>query len=195
VLWGTYHMPSSNLTLKDKQTILKTARHAIQYGLLYHKAPHLELEKYSPQLQTFRATFVTLNESDQLRGCIGSLKAYQPLIQDVAEHAYAAAFKDPRFSPVNHIEEPLIHISISILSEPVEIKFDSEEDLLAKVVPNQDGLILRYNSNNGTFLPSVWKQIQEPKAFINQLKLKAGLSQEFWHSDIKVLRYSCDTID
>ena len=188
-------MPSSKLTLKDKQTILKTARHAIQYGLLYYKAPTLELERYTTQLQDFSATFVTLKEGNQLRGCIGTLNAYQPLIQDVAENAFAAAFKDPRFNPVNHIEEPLIHISISILSDAKEIEFDSEEELLNQIVPNQDGLILQYKNSKGTFLPSVWEQLPEPKDFIKQLKLKAGLDEVFWHSDIKVSRYICDTID
>lgn len=188
-------MPSSELTLRDKKVLLETARHAIQYGLLYNKAPTMELEKYSPKIQAHGASFVTLKETNQLRGCIGTLDAYRPLIQDIAENAYAAAFKDPRFPAVKHIEEPLIHISVSILSAAEEITFKSEKDLLEQLRPNQDGLILKYKKNKGTFLPSVWKQLNTPTSFLNQLKLKAGLAENFWHDEIQISRYSSDTID
>jgi len=188
-------MPSTKLTLKDKKTLLDTARHAIQYGLTYHKPPLLELTEYSERLQIAGATFVTLKESDQLRGCIGTLSAYQPLIQDVAEHAYAAAFNDPRFPPVNRIEEPLIHISISLLSPPQAMSFRSEADLLAQLKPEEDGLIFEYQKNKSTFLPSVWEQLPEPANFLRQLKLKAGLSADFWDEEIKISRYHCDLID
>lgn len=188
-------MPSSKLTLKDKKTLLTTARHAIQYGLTYAKSPKLELEKYTPVLLEKGASFVTLTESNQLRGCIGTLEAYQPLIQDVADHAYAAAFKDPRFPPVKHIEEPLLHISISILSPAVPIDFNSEQDLISQLIPGEDGLILEYQNNKGTFLPSVWQQLKSPQTFLNHLKAKAGLNEDFWDEEIKVSRYTCVSID
>jgi len=188
-------MPSTKLSLKDKQTLLKIARHAIQYGLTYQKAPLLELQKYTDELQVQGASFVTLKESNQLRGCIGTLEAYQPLIQDVAEHAYAAAFKDPRFSPVNHIEEPLIHISISILSSAEELDFDSEQALLNQLEVGRDGLILRYKNHKSTFLPAVWEQLGQPSEFLNHLKIKAGLTADFWSDEINLSRYQCEIIE
>ncbi|WP_196137555.1 AmmeMemoRadiSam system protein A [Aliikangiella sp. G2MR2-5] len=188
-------MPSTKLTLKDKQNILQVAHHAIQYGLTYKEPPVLELEKYSDNLKAQGASFVTLKEGNQLRGCIGTLEPYQPLIQDVAEHAYAAAFNDPRFPPVNSIEEPLLHISVSILSPPSEIEFASEADLLSQINPNVDGLILKFNGHKGTFLPSVWKDLPEKEIFLAHLKQKAGLDQGFWHENIRVFRYTTDVID
>ncbi len=180
---------------KDWQTLLVTARHAIKYGLTYKQAPNMELEKYSEALQKNAASFVTLKESNVLRGCIGALEAHQPLIQDVANHAFAAAFKDPRFAPINHIEEPVVHISISVLSEPESMHFESEQDLLEQIVPETDGLILEYQGKRGTFLPSVWEQLPDKREFLNHLKQKAGLTDDFWDREIKVKRYFTQTID
>jgi AmmeMemoRadiSam system protein A len=188
-------MPASKLTLRDKQTLLETARHAIKYGLQYHKVPTLELEKYTPQLQNINASFVTLKEGNKLRGCYGRVEAFQPIIQDVAQHAFTAAFDDSRFSPVNHIEEPLIHISISLLSKSSEIVFDSEVDLIKQVLPNTDGLTLNYKNNAATLLPSVWLEIPKTENFIKLLKSEAGLAADFWHHQVRVFRFSCDTID
>jgi AmmeMemoRadiSam system protein A len=192
-------MPSTEkkfkLGPKDWQTLLITARHAIKYGLTYKKAPKMELKKYSSTLQQPGASFVTLKESNVLRGCIGSLEAHQPLIQDVAEHAFAAAFKDPRFAPVNHIEEPVIHISISVLSPVEAMHFDSQNDLVSQIEAGKDGLILEYLHHKGTFLPSVWEQLPDKQEFLNHLKQKAGLSADFWSNEIKVSRYFTQTID
>ncbi len=192
---GTVLMPSTKLTLKDKKVILDTARHAIQYGLTYHQQPALELKNYSEALQENKATFVTLKETNQLRGCIGTLKAHQPLIQDVAEHAYSAAFNDNRFLPVNALEEPMIHISVSILSEPESVSFTSEDDLLGQLTPGKDGIILNYRSISATFLPGVWEELSTPEQFMAQLKQKAGLDKDFWSSHMSIKRYYSDTID
>jgi len=188
-------MPFTKLTQKDKQTILQTARHAIQYGLTYHKAPVLELVNYSEALQQTGASFVTLKETNQLRGCIGTLEANQALIQDVADHAYAAAFSDPRFPKVNPIEEPMIHISVAILTPSKLMSFTSEEDFLSQLIPGEDGIILKYNGFKATFLPSVWEQLSEPKDFINHLKKKAGLSESFWSDEMEIRRYTTINID
>lgn len=201
MLLGTVPMSSiskkkdQKISSKDWLTLLSTARHAIKYGLTYHNPPLMELKKHSKTLQENAACFVTLKEQNTLRGCIGSLEASQPLIQDVADHAYAAAFKDPRFPPVSHLEEPLVHISISVLSSPLTINFGSEADLLQQIEEKKDGLILQYGHHKGTFLPSVWKQLPDKQEFLNHLKMKAGLAEDFWSDEINVLRYSTQTID
>lgn len=186
---------NNKLSPRDWQSLLTVARHAIKYGLAYKKVPLIQLDKYSEALQTPGASFVTLKESNVLRGCIGTLEAHQPLIQDVAEHAFSAAFKDPRFAPINHIEEPVIHISISVVSPSETMSFESEYDLLSQIEVGKDGLILEYKNKKGTYLPSVWEQLPDKQDFLNHLKQKAGLAVDFWSDDIKVSRYFTQTID
>jgi len=188
-------MPFSKLTPKQKQTLLETARHAIQYGLTYHRYPRLELNNYPEPLTLDGASFVTLTETGKLRGCMGTLEPYQPLVQDVAEHAYAAAFKDPRFPPVNPLEEPMLHICVSILSEPEIITCKDEAELLQQLVVNEDGLILEFAGHRATFLPEVWQQLPQPEKFLRQLKLKAGLSEDFWDPQMTFKRYRTIVID
>lgn len=193
-------MPSTNsitdkLTAKQKDNLLKVAREAIQYGFTHKRPPKIELKKYSPQLQAEAATFVTLKLVNQLRGCIGTLEAYQPLAQDVADHAYSAAFTDPRFPPLEQDEEPQLHISISILSKPEQIPFETEQELIEQLKPGLDGLIMQYGQHKGTFLPSVWKELPEKQEFLGHLKQKAGLPSDFWSKDIRVSRYHTELID
>ena len=135
------------------------------------------------------AAFVTLKKNDQLRGCIGSLAAYRPLKEDVAENAFAAAFRDPRFSAVTETEIDDIELSISVLTPPEMIVFTSEQDLIAQLRPGVDGLIMTEGGNRGTFLPSVWENYPQPESFLSHLKLKAGLPAGYWSGTIKVERY------
>ena len=89
----------------------------------------------------------------------------------------------------------MLHISISILSAPEKMTFQSESDLLSQIEPNRDGLILEYHNRKGTFLPSVWEQINSSEEFLNSLKLKAGLSEDFWNDEVIVKRYTTVVID
>ena len=117
------------------------------------------------------------------------MQAYQPLIKDVAEHAYAAAFNDPRFSSVTAAEAPQLELHISILTPSEAIDFSSESDLLSQIQPGIDGLILESGYHRGTFLPAVWESLPEPEQFLRHLKQKAGLPASYWSDDIKVSRY------
>ena len=173
----------------DQTTLLRIAKESIDNGLKKHSPLELQVTDYSAPLQRLRACFVTLNINNQLRGCIGTLEAYRPLIVDVAENAFASAFRDPRFLPVSADEYNKLNIHISILSPPEEISFTSEADLLKKMRPGVDGLILNEGFNKGTFLPSVWEQLPDPKLFLQHLKNKAGLPADYWSSTIKVERY------
>lgn len=152
------------------------------------------LEDFPDKLQAPGASFVTLNKSGRLRGCIGALEAYQPLIKDVTEHAYAAAFQDPRFAPLTEIEFPDIEVQVSVLSVPEPVYFDSEAHLLEQIRVGIDGLILAEGSRRGTFLPSVWDTLSEPGEFLRQLKRKAGLEDNHWSESIKVYRYTTESI-
>jgi AmmeMemoRadiSam system protein A len=134
------------------------------------------LKKY-PELLENGAAFVTINKrsNDQLRGCIGSLQAYRPLYKDIISNAQAAALHDPRFPPLTPEELNEIKIEVSILSEPKALQYSDVEDLRNKIVPMKDGIVLRYNGYQATYLPQVWEQLPDFDAFFSSLCMKAGL--------------------
>jgi AmmeMemoRadiSam system protein A len=141
------------------------------------------------------ATFVTLTEDGELRGCIGSLEAPRPLGKDVWENARAAAFQDPRFAPLVREELPRIAIEVSVLSPAVPLPVRSEAEALARLRPGRDGVVLEYPGSRGereasaTFLPQVWEQLPDPASFLAQLKRKAGLPPGFWSPEIRLSIY------
>jgi AmmeMemoRadiSam system protein A len=114
-------------------------------------------------------------------------------VQDVADHAFAAAFEDPRFLPVQKEELPELQIHISVLSPSEPLHFSSEEELLAQLRPGVDGLILHLGQRRATFLPAVWKSLPDPYTFLVQLKQKAGLPIDFWSDELQVERYTTDS--
>ena len=186
-----------SLAEADRQTLHDIAKASILYSLeegssaQYEKI--LSLDDYSADLQQQRATFVTLNIDDQLRGCIGTLEAHQPLVIDVAHNARAAAFQDPRFGPLSKPEFDRLQIHISILGIPEPMNFSSEQDLIQQLRPGIDGLILTAAGRRGTFLPSVWESLATAEEFFSHLKLKAGLPTSYWSDDVKVERYTTES--
>ena len=182
-------MSFTNLNAVEKNILLETAKQSITYGLQNQCAPPVELSEFSERLQATGATFVTLNLNQQLRGCIGTLEAHQALIADVSEHAYAAAFEDPRFPTVSEREIEQLEISISILTPPTPVSFTSEKDLLKQLRPGVDGLILQSGFHKATFLPAVWDQLKIAEDFLNHLKIKAGLNTNDWPDDVRISRY------
>ena len=170
--------------------MLDVALASIRHGLEAGGALTVDPDEYPESLRQERATFVTLNKDGDLRGCIGTLEAYQPLIRDVAEHAWAAAFQDPRFPKLqpDELDDLDIHISVLSLSEPMN--FSDEADLLEQIRPGVDGLILEDMGRRGTFLPSVWEQLPDRQLFLDHLKLKAGLSPDHWSESLKMRRYT-----
>jgi len=135
------------------------------------------------------ATFVTLKLADELRGCIGSLKPLRPLGVDVRENAIAAAFRDPRFPPLAVVEFEATSVEVSLLSADERVEVRDEEDLLARLRPGVDGLVLEYGRHRATFLPQVWESLPEPRGFLAALKRKAGLPGDFWSPQVNVSRY------
>jgi len=172
--------------------LLSLARRSIEHGLQHGCALTVGAADYSETLRARRACFVTLHSEGKLRGCIGSLEARRPLIEDVAANAFAAAFRDPRFSPLARHELAAVHIDISVLSPPQPLQFESEQDLIDQLRPGIDGLILEAGTHRATFLPSVWEQLPEPRQFLEHLKLKAGLSGHEWPRDIHFQRYTSE---
>ncbi len=174
--------------------MLEVARAAIREGLKNQRAPQIDPQDFPAHLQQERACFVTLERHGRLRGCIGHLEAIQPLIADVAENAYAAAFRDPRFAPLQAHETEGLEVHISVLSEPEPVAFDSEADLLRQLRPGIDGLILEApGGHRGTFLPSVWEQLPDKHEFLAHLRLKAGLPADWPITGARIWRYTTES--
>lgn len=178
------------LTLEAQNTLLRVAARSIAHGLNHGISLPVTTDEKDARLKILGATFVTLNINQQLRGCLGSLQAYRPLIEDVAANAFAAAFRDPRFERLTESEYPLVEIHISVLSTPEPMTFSDEESLITQLRPNQDGLILSEGTRKSTFLPSVWSNLSVPKEFLIALKRKAGLPSNYWSNSLKASRYS-----
>jgi AmmeMemoRadiSam system protein B/AmmeMemoRadiSam system protein A len=143
-----------------------------------------------PALHEPGACFVTLTRHGQLRGCIGSLQAHRNLLDDVKHNAKAAAFMDPRFQPLTGTEFRSVRVEVSLLSPSEEIAFSHQEEAIASLRPGTDGVIFEWGRHRGTFLPQVWEQLPDPRTFFTQLKLKAGLPEDFWADGVRLLRYT-----
>lgn len=181
------------LALPQRRHLLTLARQSIRHGLETGRAPSLDTSAEPPELLVRRAAFVTLELDGQLRGCIGHLEATQPLALDVSDNAFAAAFQDPRFPPVSARELDPLSIKISVLTPAMELSFADEATLLAGIEPGIDGLILADAGRRGTFLPSVWEQLPEPRDFLRRLKEKAGLPADHWSRNLRVWRYRTES--
>jgi|AVFP01.1.fsa_nt_gi AmmeMemoRadiSam system protein A len=187
-------MPETQLFSElERHTLLLLARDSIHQGLTQGTPLQIDVDKQPEALRVKHACFVTLHLRHALRGCIGHLEAVQPVVKDVVDNAYAAAFRDPRFAPINCIEFEALCIEISVLTPAQPIQFDSEEQLLASLQPGIDGIILAENDaervRRGTFLPSVWEQLPNPRDFLHHLKLKAGLAPDHWSKELRAWRY------
>jgi AmmeMemoRadiSam system protein A len=170
------------LTDGEKQILLRLAREALEHGVRGMKLPPLDKKTLTPSLLENGASFVTLTINHELRGCIGALEAYQPLVDDVREHAIAAALQDPRFPPVGESELKRIHVEVSRLTAPQPLEYSSSDDLIARLNPHVDGVILKDGYRRATFLPQVWDQIPDPVDFLNHLCAKMGSPRNLWRS-------------
>jgi len=177
----------------ERAELLRLARESIGYGLRHGTPLPVQPAEFAVELKRIGASFVTLEEGGELRGCMGHLEGVQPLVVDVVENAYNAAFRDPRFPPLQDDELTLVSIEISVLTPAEPLYFDSEADLLSRIEPRRDGLILRAGAARGTFLPSVWESLPEPDDFLRHLKQKAGLRPDFWSEEIQIWRYRTES--
>jgi AmmeMemoRadiSam system protein A len=183
----------SNLCEEEQLLLREVAKSAVEYGLEYGGHLPVETERYPRPLREPGASFVTLKIHGELRGCIGSLQAHRPLVEDVAHNAYAAAFSDPRFPALSEQEFPDLEFHISVLTSALPMSFRSEADLLNQLRPGIDGLVLEDGIYQGTFLPSVWESLPDAAQFLQHLKLKAGLPADYWSDTLKVSRYTSES--
>jgi len=185
----------TTLLFSDTKTALLTAiaRDAIVSQLTNQNlVDKKELIKYNPYLAKKGATFVTLNEDNSLRGCIGSLKAYRPLIDDLVSNAQSAAFSDSRFMALNRKELSRLKVEVSLLTEPEEIDYNSISDLKSKVIVGENGIVLETFLHKATFLPQVWDDIPNFDQFFQFLCEKAGLDGDCLTDHPSIYRYRVD---
>ena len=186
-------MPPSlcvNLSADEQAQLLEIARRSIQTGLETDRALQLEISQLSENLGIKSAVFITLTRFGELRGCIGSLHAVDPLAKAVANSAFNAAFRDHRFDPLPATEINEARIEISVLSEMKPIQVDSRQALLDDLQPGVDGLLIEDRGHRSTFLPKVWEKISSPNEFLEHLLQKAGLPPGHWSSTIQCHRYN-----
>ncbi len=174
------------MTTERGNILLPIARAAISRVL---NVPHTA-DETAPWLTEHGACFVTLTQSGELRGCIGSLQAHRPLLADVKSNAVSAALHDPRFAPLCAEELDITTVEISLLSTTQAMEVRDEADALAQLRPNVDGIIFEYGRYRSTFLPQVWESLAQPRQFLAMLKRKAGLPDDFWAEGVKLSRYT-----
>ncbi|HEV2854424.1 MAG TPA: AmmeMemoRadiSam system protein A [Thermoanaerobaculia bacterium] len=165
--------------------LLRIARESVAEALGLGASGRYE----EPWLREPGACFVTLRRQGDLRGCVGSVRAYRPLFEDVWSNARASAFRDTRFHPVEPWEWAEISVEVSLLSAPEPLACSCEEEALRLLRPGVDGVILEYQEYRSTFLPQVWEQLPDPRDFLGHLKAKAGLRRGFWAPEVRLQRY------
>ena len=178
-----------DLRANERRTLLQIARQSISNGLRRGSPVNVEQHADAGILGRPLGVFVTLTRDNSLRGCIGSMETQEPLAKSVAESAFGAAFRDPRFPQLQVHELQETHIGISILSPMEPLAVTSRGELLSGLRPHTDGLLLQDREHRSTFLPQVWQQLPDPETFLDQLLLKAGLPAEHWSSTLEFFRY------
>lgn len=175
-------------------TLLRVAAASIEHGLRHRERLPVDLSRYPETLRGVAASFVTLALGERLRGCIGSVEAWRPLVEDVAANAFASAFRDDRFPPLAESEVRSLVISISVLGTPDELRFLDETELLEALRPGTDGVIIRCDGRRAVFLPQVWRTLPEPREFLAYLKAKAGFERGYWSDDFRAWRFGVDSV-
>lgn len=177
----------------ERHLLKKLARDSISHGLRHGAPMPVDLDSLPASLRAPGACFVTLYVHGTLKGCIGSLEAHRPLAEDVAHNAFAAAFRDHRFTPVDDASFSVLEIHLSLIGPSSPIDCQSQTDLEASLRSGTDGLIIEDGSHRATFLPSVWESLPTPHAFITALKRKAGLPEDYWSDSLRCYRYTTES--
>ena len=182
--------PCIELACTEQTALLEIARLSIANGILEQGPLAVNIARQPTALRQQRGVFVTLVQDGSLRGCIGSMEPELAIALAVADSAYSAAFRDPRFNPLGSAELDAVRIEVSVLSPMIDLYPADRADLLASLQPGTDGLLLSEGRHRATFLPTVWDQLPEPKQFLEHLLGKAGLAGDYWSDRLRVQRYT-----
>jgi AmmeMemoRadiSam system protein A len=183
-------MADEKLTTDEKNYLLKLAREVLEKRIHGQPIDSIDMETVPQKLREKGASFVTLKKGGSLRGCIGTLEPYQSLVEDVCEHVISAAFLDYRFPPLLLEELQEVTIEISRLTIPKKLDYVNPDDLLSRLRPGIDGVVLRDGNRRATFLPQVWEKIPDPEDFLSHLCNKMGVPANTWRQkNMEVLIY------
>ena len=180
------------LSATDQRLLLDVATGVIGNAVARRDPRMPQPSDFQERLEEPGASFVTLERDDQLLGCIGSLVAVEPLVVDVARHALAAAFADPRLPPVTRDDFEEMSIKVSVLTTPEGVAATTFDELVAAVRPGVDGLLVEARRHRATLLPSVWSHVADTEHFLRVLWQKAGLARGAWPADVEVSRYTTE---
>jgi AmmeMemoRadiSam system protein A len=182
------------LSKDEKEYLLRVARAALEAATHDRQLSPLDLSELPERLQAPGASFVTLTKQGALRGCIGTLNAEVPLVEDVRQHAVDAARHDHRFHPVTPDESQSIAIEVSVLSQPQPISTTDPDEIPKVLRPSVDGVVVLSGSRRATFLPQVWEKVRSPEEFLTMLCQKAGMSGDAWkQGDVEILIYQVES--
>ncbi len=179
-------MVTDTVNVEGGSVLLPIARASISTALGHA----LQAEERATWLQEQGACFVTLTQNGELRGCIGTLEAHRPLLQDVKANAHAAAFRDPRFAALTLAELDKTEVEVSLLSAMTPLQFSGERDALTQLKPDVHGVVFEFGRHRSTFLPQVWEQLPNVVEFMAHLKYKAGLPPDFWAKEVRLSLYT-----
>jgi hypothetical protein len=167
---------------EERGQLLGLARQSLSEVITNAKLPEVKANAFPQKFADVKGCFVTLTENGRLRGCIGHIVPQEPLYKAIMDNTLNAAERDPRFRPVQPGELKQIEIEISVLTVPEQLPFSSPEDLLAKLQPHRDGVVLKVDGRTATYLPQVWEQIPDKVQFLDALAEKAGASAGDWRA-------------
>jgi len=189
-------LDADKLTEEEGSCLLSVARQTIEQRLFNREGRTQTESEASAKFSEKRGTFVTLTIDGCLRGCIGHIIPQESLIEGIRVNAINAAFRDPRFRPLSKKEWEKVKIEISILSDPKPLAYTDAEDLLKKLRPGIDGVIIKKGFHQATFLPQVWDQLPDKKEFLTHLCLKAGLGTDAWKNEaLEILTYQVQAFE
>lgn len=172
--------PEGSFAREERKLLLELARETVKEIVTSGSMPQIDASGLSSSMTELKGCFVTLKKKGELRGCIGHIFPHEPLYRAVMDNARNAAVGDPRFPPVEPKELGLIEIEISVLTVPQPLDFESPDDLLNKLRPGVDGVVLRIGRRQATFLPQVWEQLPDKESFLAHLSAKARLPALAW---------------
>lgn len=173
--------------------LLDVARKSLMSRLTRGTLPQVRVDSYPAPLRSVMASFVSLRQNDRLRGCIGSLFPFRPLVSDVVNNAARAGFEDQRFGPLTARDLTQVQIGVSVLSRPMELGASDRDDLIAQIAQGQHGLIVQEGDRRGVLLPSVWDNLPEPQDFVGTLLRKAGLAPDHWSDSLRFHSFHAET--
>jgi len=174
------------LTDREKAFLVNLSRQTLYYHLKDGTVPYVDEKVLTDNLKSKKCCFVTLDKKNSgLRGCMGLFESQEQLYKNVIDRTIAAATKDPRFTPVTYDELKDIKLEISVLTEPINLPFSSPEDLMNKLQPLKDGVIITTKYGSSTYLPQVWEQLPDKKDFLSSLCMKHGAPPDYWETNYK----------